>query len=268
VTDDVESTDARLVDEAILALGKGDLATAERLIQDVVSRTPADYRNEREEKGTLTVRFWDRDDFLRFGLRHAARKDGRALAWAPNAYPRAHYYLGFLRFEQGDYPSALAALDAGLRLEKNPNFALEKARVLSAMGEPESALALLEDLIPQLDESSSPKLRALALRAKGGTLIELDRLDDAEASYFDALKLEPESAVAKNQLAYIVARRRGAPRASATTRATTVTARELVCSRCGKPFEEAKVEAVDGRLAYLCKRCERKLTKKWWQFWK
>ena len=49
----------------------------------------------------------------------------------------------------------------------------------------------------------TPHRRALLVRARGVTLIELGRLDEAEGALRASLDLEPDSAVARRELDYI-----------------------------------------------------------------
>jgi DNA-directed RNA polymerase subunit RPC12/RpoP len=43
----------------------------------------------------------------------------------------------------------------------------------------------------------------------------------------------------------------------------------MACLRCGtKKLAGGKVLNVKGQVVYLCAPCVRKMTKKWWQFWK
>lgn len=49
------------------------------------------------------------------------------------------------------------------------------------------------------------------LRGRGYILVELKRLDEAEASFNDSLKVEPKNPIAVNELRYIAELRRGRP---------------------------------------------------------
>jgi Flp pilus assembly protein TadD len=56
---------------------------------------------------------------------------------------------------------------------------------------------------------------ARAYRGMGFALIELERLDDAEKALNTSLKLDPNNASTKGELAYIEQLRRGGPKQSA-----------------------------------------------------
>ena len=41
------------------------------------------------------------------------------------------------------------------------------------------------------------------------------------------------------------------------------------CDGCGQEFEKGRVvQDATGRILRICPRCDGKMTKKWWQFWK
>ena len=53
------------------------------------------------------------------------------------------------------------------------------------------------------------KWRAKAMRGAGVTLIDLNRLDEAERMLLESLQIDPDSEVAKNELNYIKSLRGG-----------------------------------------------------------
>src|SRR3954451_9824374 len=126
MSDDTEQTDAEAVDRAMGLIQSGDLPGAEGLLRAVVARTPAQYENQFERDGKLYIKFWAAEDFIHYVTRMKAEGSERDVTWVLNAYPRAHYYMGFLRVKQGKPAEAIVYLDAGLRLEpRQPIFRLE-----------------------------------------------------------------------------------------------------------------------------------------------
>lgn len=117
------------------------------------------------------------------------------------------------------YAKAFAMVDLGKHdearriYEKAVAMAPFNARYISELGNlsqqardwPE-ALATFERAI-SATEFSPPELKDVelsrAMRGAGFSLIELDRLDDAEAMFRKCLALNPEDKVAKGELAYI-----------------------------------------------------------------
>ena len=95
----------------------------------------------------------------------------------------------------------LALPDAMGLGESRPMLLVEQGAALGALRRFDAALASYEEAlaIPGVDDQT----RAYMMRGRGGVLIDLNRLDEAEASFRDSLKLAPDSAVAKNELQYI-----------------------------------------------------------------
>lgn len=260
-----EALDAEQVDAAVALIADGELAEAERLLADVAVRTPAQYELVCLNGTQLDIKFWDLSDFLHYVMWQQKHGVERGITWIPSAYPRALYYLGFLRVKQGRYLDAIEFLDRGERLEPtNPNFRLERAQAIARMERYQDSLAYYQQ-VRELGPHTSAKHLGLALRGEGFALIELARLDEAEACFRQSLEFDPESPVAANELAYIQELRRGKKRA--TTEIVQTLNNPTACFRCGAP-EPAVVTEYCGRVLCFCDACHRKLTKKWWEFWK
>jgi tetratricopeptide (TPR) repeat protein len=131
---------------------------------------------------------------------------------APNTYVDAMLMLGLHFNEVRQYDEGLAWLDRGLALQ--PRFwplILERAASLMALGRNAEAAASLQGALN--DQRMSPTLdRARFTRVLGVALIELDRLDEAEAALNESIRLQPDNPGARNELAYIAQLRAGAPR--------------------------------------------------------
>ena len=94
---DRESADAKNVDVAIDALLAGNLDKAESLLLTVIANTPAGYSNSDDAPDCISIKFWSQTTFLHYVTWQKERglADKRIL-WIGNAYPRGHYYMGFL----------------------------------------------------------------------------------------------------------------------------------------------------------------------------
>jgi Flp pilus assembly protein TadD len=260
-----EALDAEQVEMAMSLIVDERFAEAERLLADVASRAPATYELMLVNGTQLDIKFWDLSDFLHYVVWQQKHGVERGITWIPSAYPKAFYYLGFLRVKQGRYLEATSYLDQGERLEPtNPNFRLERAQAISRMGRFQDALAHYQQ-VRELGPHTSAKHLGLALRGEGFALIELQRLDEAETCFRHSQEFDPESPVAANELAYIDELRRGKRRA--TTEIVQTMNNASACFRCGCP-EPAVVTEYHGRVLCFCETCHRKLTKKWWEFWK
>ena len=167
-------------------------------------------------------------------------------AWdALNAsgYPGLAPHVGKLKVVFGRAPeaagtSAEAAETYGtaalmLTMEANEGHRFQEALVYGAKGlalMPDSTMLLTEmataynqqrrfgDSLALLDGwlawhgAAEPGERARIHRARGFALIELQRLDEAEAAYRESLKLEPDHRGAQDELTYIAQLRQGGPR--------------------------------------------------------
>lgn len=210
---DTEAQDATPVDRALKALRQLDLEEVERLLRSVIANTPEHYVNEFEKDGIRYVKCWDRPEFMAY-LAMQSPSEAARIVWLRNAYPRAHYYMAFVYVERRDWNEAIRWLDAGQTLEPSQAwFRFEKARVLSAIERYADALGLYASVLEDDMETSvakaaarvvlSSRMRAIALRGVGFQLIELGRIDEAEAFFTVSLNHDPESPIAKNEIAYI-----------------------------------------------------------------
>lgn len=126
-----------------------------------------------------------------------------------NPYASAGFYLGSYYNEIGQPDRAVAALDLGLVAGPNsPILIAERNAALNALQRWDDALAGAARglAIPDL----APKDRALMLRNRGYALTELKRLDEAQQAYQNSLALDPDNALAKNELTYIAGLKAGA----------------------------------------------------------
>jgi Flp pilus assembly protein TadD len=183
-------------------LREGNMAQAEEILLDVWCRCPDTYQYDFVEDGKRYVKFWDMQEFLSYAAREG-RETKEEIAWIASAYPRACYYLAFLSVERRDFTSALKWLKKGQRLEPhNAKFLNETGIVYSLLKDCVNALASYEAALAL--PSASHRDQAVALRGAGVQLIELGRIEEAKEKLVQSLKIEPNSDVAKNELAYIV----------------------------------------------------------------
>jgi tetratricopeptide (TPR) repeat protein len=175
--------------------------------------------------------------------------------------------MGFLCVKREQFDRAIEFLDKGQRLEPtNPVFVFEKAHALAHSGRKREALVLY-DSVTEIGPHVSARDVAVAQRGRGFLLIEMGDLDRAETAFKASLELEPESEVALNELRYIDHLRQGG-RATFTKSVASSGPDLSRCAVCGKQFKKGVVVLVNGTPTSICKTCEGKFTKKWWQFWK
>jgi tetratricopeptide (TPR) repeat protein len=148
-------------------------------------------------------------------LSTAAAKSADAIAIA-NPYPVLGLLLGSYYVETGKPREALRVLDAALLLSPLPKERLgatvpdllsERAVALAGLKRWKDALASYDNVLrlPQVDNH----MRGVAHRGRGFALVEMGRLDDAEAAYKASLKVDPGNKIALGELDYIAGLRKG-----------------------------------------------------------
>lgn len=139
----------------------------------------------------------------------ASKNKGKTVT-AFNPYPRIALYLGVYYNEIGDHENALRVLDSGLKLNavKGADLGATAPALYSEQAAAYTKLKRWEDSLASCDgglkiKSLQKADHARLLRSRGFALVELNRLDEAEASYFESLKIEPENQVALHEMGYI-----------------------------------------------------------------
>ncbi|MBC6982043.1 tetratricopeptide repeat protein [Caulobacter sp. 17J80-11] len=142
--------------------------------------------------------------------------------WRPSPYSEASMMAGSFYVEIQDFAAAEKALSVGLRLEPlNTELVSEAALALSRLGRNAESLAVIDRALGENTWMDALD-RARLLRTRGFTLIEMGRLEEAEAAYRDSLKLQPGHKGALGELEYVAKARAGmAPSGITTVRSTT-----------------------------------------------
>jgi tetratricopeptide (TPR) repeat protein len=268
-SNNIEVADGEKVDKAMAEISKGNFSAAKSLLLSVVRNTPSEYFHQTSNPdGSLVIRFWDQQEFIHYVN---WKKPDRKIFWNVAAYPRAYFYLGFIGVAERDYQAALSYLDKALELEPtNPKIFIEKAQALLGMKRQVEALRLFEK-ISEIGPFTSGADVARALRGRGFALIELGKLDEAKAVLLKSLEFDPDSKVAKEELSYIAQLKGSAMAAKTSVRIDTVTTsgRDMtVCVVCGDKVTQGKIVDTKGTPGLVCEKCEKKASKKSWQFWK
>lgn len=177
-------------------------------LKAVLGRFPGIYPAQETRGRRVIIRADDEQEAMTQGLiiGTMAMTSGRGAVTVesrPNVYPRAALLLASEAVEGGRFDEAIGYLDLGLaRQPRNIGLAAEKAAALNFTDRHAEVLTLLDPLVETtlLDIGGST---AVLQRHRGFALIELGRLDEAEAAYRASLEDEPENATARSQLAYI-----------------------------------------------------------------
>lgn len=266
-----EEEDASRVDEASAAIQNGLNDAALLILREVVRNTPKTYIYKFQQEDALSIKFWDKAEFLQFINWHqenGGMKGIKNVYWIPSAYPRAYYYLGFISIEENRLKEAVDYLSLGQTLEPtNPRFVVETGQVAMKMKEFKVAASVF-DQVPSPGPHVTGVMKAVALRGKGMALIELGDLNLAESTLKESLYYDPDNKLAHNEIGYIQHLRAGnvpSPAGPVIYKPTEPTK----CKKCGKLFQLGQVTKQGGALIYLCDECFAGGTnKKWWEVWK
>jgi tetratricopeptide (TPR) repeat protein len=136
-----------------------------------------------------------------------AKSQGRDAVAVDPAWSEAYYYKAYALIELGRIQEARAMLEKARALSpRNSQYLSELAHTWHADREWQKAL----DLFAEAEKAaaiSPPEVKnqemSRALRGQGFSLIELGRLDEAEAKFNAALAIDRHDVRAKNELAYI-----------------------------------------------------------------
>ena len=140
-------------------------------------------------------------EFANFRVEHPSAR----VVWLDWSYGEAFRMRAFLLASQQRFVEALAALKEGARIAPyDASGNTERGYVLNSLGKPREALASYEEALRLSRRfSSGAGWQATALRGIGVSLIELGELDRAETALRESLEVEPDNALAQNELLYI-----------------------------------------------------------------
>lgn len=267
---DNESEDAKRVDKAMEFLFSSDIDKSEQLLLSVCANTPDNYVNETENDEGMVIKFWDQKSFVHYVMWNESHGISKGVTWMGNAYPRAYFYLGFIAVKKKQFNNAFEYLDKGQQLEpSNPKFKFEKGQALLHAGRKEDALVVFEN-IGEPGPYCSDRDMATGLRGRGSVLIELERLDEAKSAFKESLKLDPDNKIAQSELQYIDYLEQGGSPYDVGYQLVESSSTENIteCSFCGQQYKIGEIIMENGVPVSICSKCNGKINKKWWQFWK
>jgi len=191
--------------------GYAGLARRRTELAEMLDRAPACYP-EIEQRGDQIIIRREPDATTTLALLMGAAVENRAatIVNEQNTYAIASLLLGAYANETRNYEEALSWLDRGLALQPHNEYLVgEKAAALAALRRPQEAYDLLRATYD--DPQQPPTMnRARLQRMMGVNLIDLNRLDEAEAALNESIRIEPNNPIARQELEYIAQLRRGA----------------------------------------------------------
>jgi 8-oxo-dGTP pyrophosphatase MutT (NUDIX family) len=194
-----------------------------RRVSCAVSRARLDQALRRwsEEEARLPaspISAGDGDELLRSleRVKDAPPYSERGAIWVPDRVFAVHYLAGFCAVDGGRWDEAEKALRKAAALAPvSAHARSELAHVYARTGRLDQAAALLDEALPLAENDCE---RARILRGQGFVLVERRNLLEAFQAYARSLELDPSSAVATKEIAFIGSelRRTGRAEAAAT----------------------------------------------------
>jgi len=203
--------------EAFQRRGFAGLNSYQARLRRAINRAPASYPAIEQAGDTWIVRSNDLGEGLMLSVMASAAAQNAAAPGArvnvstqPNVYPMIALLLGSAAVERHKYSEALDLLDRGLAMQPL-HWQLLAERISALYG-----LQRWEEGLKAADEALASGDMLIGMHAapfhrkRGFGLVELGRLDEAQAAYEESLKDEPDNTTALGELEYIRGLRRGA----------------------------------------------------------
>jgi tetratricopeptide (TPR) repeat protein len=220
-----EAEDEQLLRNLYTAFGSAGFPAVRAYLprlREALDHAPACYPQVERRGQAIVIRTGDQQEYLTLSLLAAGavgasgQSEGQvSIAQAPSVYSEVSFILGSYANENHNYEEAIGWLDRGLALQPQNQYLIsEKATALSALNRKQEAYDLLRAALD--DPLTSLALdRARFQRMAGVILIDLDRLDEAEAALNESIRLQPNNPNARSELTYIARLRAGQQRSNA-----------------------------------------------------
>jgi tetratricopeptide (TPR) repeat protein len=188
-----EIPEANFVEIADSMIHSGEYLEAAELLTKAVALMPRNWKPTVDSADIIKIAFWNSREFETYIELHRSEAREGSVMWTYPSYSKAYYLLSYLAAERRNFDEALDAVTKGLELEPDhPKMLCEKGFILRHLNRPEEALETYQRAATARTLTPAP-VKAEALRGQGFSLIELNRLDEAEKALKDSLVLEPNS---------------------------------------------------------------------------
>lgn len=181
-----------------------------RELRAIASRSPrhGEYRSRLQLGDTLYIKTWaDECDWFRRYYEESGLGEGIAhVVCLPAVYPVVWLLMAGSLVNAGALDEARKFAEVSVALEEHPTSLCELATILGRDGKTETALGLFVHAY-EMREDTPPWALARAARGVGVSLVDLDRLDEAEVILRQSLELDEDNPIALGELEYIEERR-------------------------------------------------------------
>lgn len=205
----------RAADQALSSNGYDGLRPFLAKLEQALDEAPASYPAVERHGDVWIVRAWDDAeariliDATKAKLAGSTDPEPRFAA-RRNVYIMAAMFLTSAAVEERRWDDAIRFADQGLALQPDqPNLINEKIAACFGRHDIVGGMALADAALT----STAPLMlsrRGAFHRRRGFGLVELGRLDEAEAAYRESLKYDPDHPSVPGELAYIAGLRGGA----------------------------------------------------------
>jgi tetratricopeptide (TPR) repeat protein len=179
---------------------EGRWSEARTVLENAIRAVPVGWKPVSENSESVRIAFWDEDEFLTYT---EAAQTEKNVVWVGESYSKAWYRLADIAVEEQRLDNALLCVESGLTLEPDhPGLWIEKGYILNRFRRHDEALYCYEKAATIRDWATTAQVTR-AWRGQGAALIDLSRLDDAEAAFRRSLELEPNNETAEHELEYI-----------------------------------------------------------------
>ena len=199
------------VNQADSLMADGKFSEAIQILNVYVAKMPANWKARTETPEKISIYYWDHDHLTKC-VASEAFNNKNVDAFSDGSYSLAYYLLAYSYLELKDVKNADANLDRALALESDaPKVLAEKGTLNQTLGRPDVAVAFFQKAIDskacKLDKELGKSYRGL-----GVSLIDLEKLDEAEKALYTSLKYSPNNPTAISELNYIDKLRAGKPK--------------------------------------------------------
>lgn len=189
------------VDRAAGLIQQGRLDEAQTILKTVLRQFA---RLMPENEGKTYVCFNNDEDYREY-LAHLQPARRKQVVRVQASYAQALQLTAFIASGRHEWDTALNYLN--IRMAVAPDDMgpyVEKGYILHAQGKSQQAFETYKKgyELGRVHHAVDFE-RAMALRGMGSTLIDLGRLDEAEADYNKSLQLDPDNPIALSELGYI-----------------------------------------------------------------
>lgn len=176
-------------------------------MRQIMQRAPDCYPLVERRGDQLIIRANDQQSYL--AILHTLDTRGASPGIADNIYPSIALLLGSYAVEYHQFDEAVRWLDRGLAWQpKHEQLTFERSSALMQLHRSDESAASLQALLD--DPALTPIInRGRTLRNLGVALIELNRLDEAEAALNEAIRVQGDDPGARSELQYIAQLRSG-----------------------------------------------------------